>query len=169
MGSASPTSPTPEVIEPEAQIAAFLSKYGPETAADLRAARSRLRRLFPRGFELVYDNYNALAMGFAPTERAATAIVSVAAYPNWVTLFFLHGKDLEDAQGLLQGSGARVRSIRLKPLTLLDSRPVRALIAQAIRPHRQALKVAPPLTTVVKSVSVKQRPRRPRVSTRPKT
>ena len=151
----------PKVIAPEAQVAVFLSKYEPAVAADLSAARAHLRRLFPRGFELVYDNYNALAVGFAPTERASTAIVSVAAYPKWVTLFFLHGRDLDDPGRLLQGSGARVRSIRLQPMTLLESNPVQELLVEAIRPHRQALAAALPLTTLVKSVSAKQRPRRP--------
>jgi len=149
------------VTDPEARIRSFLSKYQPAVAADLSAARAWLKDFFPRGFELVYDNYNALAIGFAPTARASTAIVSVAAYPKWVTLFFLHGRDLEDPQGLLQGAGARVRSIRLQPMTLLESRPVRALVLQAIRPHQPALAAAPPLTTLVKSVSAKQRSRRP--------
>ena len=31
--------------------------------------------------ELVYDNYNALAIGYAPTERTSEAIFSIALFP----------------------------------------------------------------------------------------
>jgi hypothetical protein len=144
------------------QIRSFLGKYSPEIAADVQFARRALKRLVPRGFELVYDNYNTLAFGISPTPRAGGAIVSVAAYPKWVTLFFLHGKGLKDPHGLLQGSGARVRSIRLAPVKLINTRPVQELLRQALEPHQSELAAAPRLSSVVKSVAVKQRPRRPK-------
>jgi hypothetical protein len=143
------------------QIRSFLAKYSAAIAADVQFARRALKRLVPRGFELVYDNYNTLAFGISPTPRAGGAIVSIAAYPQWVTLFFLHGKGLKDPDGLLQGSGARVRSIRLAPVELINSRPVQALLRQALEPHQPELAAAPRLSSVVKSVSAKQRPRRP--------
>ena len=144
------------------QIKGFLAKYSPAIAADVQFARRALKRLVPRGFELVYDNYNTLAFGFSPTPRAGGAIVSVAAYPQWVTLFFLHGKGLKDPDGLLQGSGARVRSIRLAPVKLINCRPVQPLLRQALEPHQAALAAAPRLRPIVKSVAAKQRPRRPK-------
>jgi hypothetical protein len=97
----------------ESQVAVFLGKYTPVVEAQLREARSRLRALFPRGFELVYDNYNALVFGISPTERTSDVFLSVAGYPKWVTLFFLHGDGLRDPSGLLEGQGKQVRSIRL--------------------------------------------------------
>src|SRR5664279_3858210 len=97
----------------EAEIATFLEKYSPEIAAQLRSARAQLQALFPRGCELVYDNYNALVFCFGPTDRASEAILSIAGYPKWITLFFAKGKTMKDPTGILQGSGKTVRSIRL--------------------------------------------------------
>lgn len=145
----------------EARIDAFLARYAPDIAAEFRAARAHLRSLFPRGHELVYDNYNALVFGFSPTDRTSDAFLSVAGYPKWVTLFFLRGVDLSDPGGLLQGTGKQVRSIRLKSARELSDPPVQALIAQAIETQRDALRRAQPLLTTIKSVSDKQRPRRP--------
>lgn len=145
----------------ETEIASFLGRYTPEIAQALQAARRRLQARFPRGYELVYDNYNALVFGFGPSERASEAILSVAGYPRWITLFFLHGVELEDPAGILEGSGAQVRSVRLDAADHLDAPAVRALIDQAIDSRRVGLDAAPPLTTVIKSVSEKQRPRRP--------
>jgi hypothetical protein len=145
----------------EAQIESFLAKYSPAIAAELRAARGRLQAFFPRGHELVYDSYNALVFGFAATARTSDAFLSVAGYPKWVTLFFLHGATLDDPGHLLQGTGSQVRSIRLRSAEQLAEQPVQALIEQAARPWHEALLRAAPLQTTIKSVSAKHRPRRP--------
>jgi hypothetical protein len=143
----------------EDQIESFLAKYSPEIASQLRDARQHLRSFFPRGHELVFDNYNALVFAISPSERSTDAFVSVAGYPKWVTLFFSHGVGLDDPQGLLEGTGSRVRSIRLKVADDMLQPAVQALIEQAARPLRQALLDAAPLSTTIKMVSAKQRPR----------
>jgi hypothetical protein len=148
-------------MDNESQIDTFLGKYIPEIEAQLREARSRLRDLFPRGFELVFDNYNALVFAISPTERAPDAFVSVAGYPKWVTLFFLHGAELHDPAGLLEGQGKQVRSIRLRAPADLNTSAVEALISQAALPLKSAFLAAPPLTTLIKSVVAKRRSRRP--------
>ena len=145
----------------ESQIATFVGRYSPPVARQLREARTRLRARFPRGFELVYDNYNALVFGISPTERTQDAFISVAGYPKWVTLFFLHGADLRDPRSRLEGQGKQVRSVRLQDPAEIDTTEVQAFITQAVRPHASAFRAAPPLTTIVKSVVAKQRPRRP--------
>jgi len=145
----------------EARIDEFLARYSPEVGAVLRAARAHLRSLFPRGHELVFDNYNALVFGFAPTERTSESFLSVAGYPRWVTLFFLRGIDLHDPGGLQEGSEKQVRSIRSRSAQQLAEPAIRVLIAQAMEPHREALLRADPLQTTIRLVSGKQRARRP--------
>jgi hypothetical protein len=145
----------------EGRIATFLAKYTPAIAAQLADARARLRGAFPRGFELVFDNYNALVFAISPTDQSGDAFISVAGYPRWVTLFFLHGAELRDPKGLLEGAGKQVRNIRLHDPAQLETSEVKALIAQALRPHRAAFRAAPALTTLVKTVVARQRARRP--------
>jgi hypothetical protein len=144
----------------ESQIADFLGKYSPEIEAQLRSARARLRAMFPRGYELVFDNYNALVFAMSPTDRRSDAFLSIAGYPKWVTLFFLYGTDLHDPKHVLEGQGKQVRSIRLKTSADLDAPEIQSLIAQAISRHQAQLDVAPEIMTVVKSAPSKQRPRR---------
>ena len=76
----------------EAQLAAFLAKFTPEIETFAKAVRARMRSRLPGANELVYDNYNALAIGYAPSERASEAIFSIALFPRWVSLFFLQAK-----------------------------------------------------------------------------
>ena len=145
----------------ESQIAGFLAKYTPAIEAQLVDARARLRAFFPRGFELVFDNYNALVFGISPTESSRDSFVSVAGYPKWITLFFLYGADLHDPTGRLEGEGKQVRGIRLKSPEEINAPEVTALIHQATKAHEAALYAAPPISTVVKAAVAKQRPRRP--------
>ena len=77
------------VATPAAQLRGFLLKYQPKTATQARRALTKMRALVPGATEMVYDNYNALVVGFGPSERASEAVVSLAIFPKWVTLCFL--------------------------------------------------------------------------------
>ena len=148
---------------PFTQLDSFLDKYTPEIAAQARAALHKMRARLPGAVELVYDNYNALAIGFSPTERTSEAIFSIALYPRWVSLFFLiNGPSLRDPAGLLQGSGQQARHIVLEAPALLDSPAVQDLIAQALELSSKKVDSAQPRRLIIRSVSANQRPRRPR-------
>lgn len=146
---------------PAAELAKFIGRYSPEIARDFKTARRKMRALVPNGYELVYDNYNALGIGYGPGQKASDVIVSIVAYPRWVTLFFLRGAGLDDPERLLQGKGTTVRSIRLQSPRDLDRPGVSRLIDQALTPYAAALACCPRTRTVIKAVAAKRRPRRP--------
>jgi hypothetical protein len=150
----------------QSQISSLIARFSPDVARLFRRARSEVRTLFPRGFELVYDNYNAFGCGYSFTAKNSGVVMSVVAYPRWVTLFFFYGTKLADPDGILQGSGTRIRSVRLNPPALLKSKAVRTLLRQAIAQYAADFQAAPRLSTHIKSVVAKQLPRRP--GTRPK-
>jgi hypothetical protein len=120
-----------------------------------------MRSLLPGALQLVYDNYNALVIGFGPTERASDAVISVVLYPRYVVLCFLWGAELPDPDKVLSGSGARARTLRLDSLALLDEPSVRLLIDQAASRADWTRSADEAARTVIKSVSERQRPRRP--------
>ena len=145
---------------PENQLADFIAKYAPDIAAVARAALAKMRARLPGAVELVYDNYNGLAVAFGPTERTSDAIFSITLYPRWVSLFFVHGAGLSDPQKLLKGSGKTIRHIVLDDAAVLERPAVQALMAQAIERAAKPLDAARPNRIVIKSISAKQRPRR---------
>jgi len=149
-------------MTPKQQLESFMSRYTPAVAACGRRALVKMRKLVPGAVELVYDNYNALVIGFGPSERASEAIFSVALYPRWVNLFFLQGADIPDPGGLLRGEGKFVRSIVLgEDASELDQPRIRKLIAEAVRRAKVPLEGKKPRRLVIRSISAKQRPRRP--------
>ena len=146
---------------PAAQLSEFIGRYSPEIASAFKLARRKLRAIVPRGYELVYDNFNALGIGYADGLKASNVLVSIVAYPRWVTLFFLQGAGLVDPDSLLQGTGKQVRSIRLQSPEDLDKRQVLQLIDQALEPHRESLAECPRISTIIRSIAAKRRPRQP--------
>ena len=150
-------------MTPRQQLATFVARYEPAVARLARAAERRMRALLPTAIELVYDNYNALAIGFGPYERTSEAIFSLALFPRWVSLFFLQGAGLPDPHRLLRGSGTVARHIVLESPEDLDRPRVRALITAGLRAARVPMPRSGRARLVIKSVSVKRRPRRPAV------
>lgn len=146
---------------PESQLDAFLDKYTPEVGTIARGCLKKMRSRLPGATQIAYDNYNALAIGFGPSETASEAIFSIVLYPRYVTLFFLQGARLPDPKRLLQGSGKIVRHIRLELPTDLDQPAIRELMLNALQSAKRPIDHTAPGGLVIKSVSAKQRPRRP--------
>jgi hypothetical protein len=145
---------------PQKQLAGFMAKYTPEVAATATAILKRMRELLPGAIELVYDNYNALVIGFGPTERPSEAVFSIVLNPRYVCLCFIQGAKLRDPTKKLRGSGNQVRNVILESAKDLDSRDVQDFMQQAIAMSPVEFESAKG-KLIIRSVSEKQRPRRP--------
>ena len=148
-----------KTASPSKQLAGFLDRFSPAIVKVAKAARAKFRTRLPGAVEMVYDNFNALVIGYSPTDRPSDAIVSLGLYPRWVNLYFLQGAHLADPQRLLTGSGNQVRFIRLDPgAAILDTPAVRALVSEAIAFGET------PFTgkgcLVIRAIARKRRPRR---------
>ena len=147
-------------MTPKQQLDGLIDKYTPAIARLIRASLKTMRARLPTAHQMVYDNYNALVIGFGPSAKPSEAILSIAAYADHVSLCFLQGAGLEDPKKLLKGAGKLVRHIKFTDLATLDDPDVSALIDQAL----VCAKVHMPRTgkgdLVIRSISAKQRPRR---------
>jgi hypothetical protein len=150
----------PATTSPSRQLDTFTRRFDPAIRKLVREARARLRRKLPTAIELVYDNYNALAIGFASSERMSDTIVSLAVYARGVNLYFMYGAALADPHHLLLGSGNQGRFVRLESAATLDRREIDELLAAAIDEGETPLPRSGRGHVVIKSVSPKQRPRR---------
>lgn len=150
------------MADAEKQLQRFIAKYSPDIARKAKQVREKLRRRLLGTTELVYDNYNALVMAFSSTTTVGDVICSIALYPRWITLFFMHGAKLRDPHKLLKGSGTKIRHIVLEDgVKTFDKPEVRVLLEQAWHAAPRLPVGKKPPVTVIKSVSAKQRPRRP--------
>jgi hypothetical protein len=150
-----------KAANPEEQLALFLAKYTPEIGSLAEAILGEMRRLYPTSIELVYDNYNALAIGFAPSEKTSEGIFSIAVYPRWVSLFFLQAAGLPDPERILKGSGSVAKHVVLPSPAMLRDPAVAELMREATVRARVPFPARGEHRIVIKSVSAVQRPRRP--------
>jgi Domain of unknown function (DU1801) len=142
------------------QLASFIAKFDPAVARLIRSSRSALRKRLPTANELIYDNYNFLAIGYASTERTSDCIVSLASYARGVSLFFYYGAKLADPQRVLLGDGKQVRFLRLESAATLARPEVEALLREAVEQAKTPLPKSGRGRLIIKSISAKQRPRR---------
>ncbi len=146
-------------MTPGAKLTRFLSRFDPPVRKLARGVLSRIRARMPSANRLVYDNYNALAVGFCPTDRAYDSIFSVAVFARGVNLFFFNGPNLPDPHGLLKGGGNMVRHIRLDSLARLDDPAVHALMELAIRDADPPVAARGRGRVIIKAISKKRRRR----------
>jgi hypothetical protein len=150
-----------KATDAERQLAGFMAKYTDEVASLAEAILGEMRRLYPMALELVYDNYNALAIGFGPSERASEAIFSIALFPRWVSLFFLQAKGLSDPGKILCGNGSVARHIVLPSPDMLHDPLVQDLMREATARAKVPFDSNGVHRLIIKSISKAQRPRRP--------
>jgi hypothetical protein len=146
-------------VTPDAQLRGFIGRFSPATAKRARAVLAKMRARLPGATELVYDNYNGLVVGFAPSERASDAPFSIVVYPKYIRLFFLDGADLPDPDGVLEGAGKVVRSIVVDDDAVLDRPAVRALMRAAIA-RGEPFPKSGKRRVAIRSIVGKARPRR---------
>jgi hypothetical protein len=147
--------------DPETQLASFIAKFDLPMVRLIRSVRSALRKRLPTANELVYDNYNFFVIGYCSTERTSDCILSLAANGKGIILSFYYGATLPDPTGILQGSGSQNRFIRLARAADLAKAENEALIAAAVRQAKTPLAAKGSGHLIIKSISAKQRLRRP--------
>lgn len=69
-------------MDAETQIESFIARFSDDVAARIRAARAHMRQRMPGAVELIYDNYNALAIGYGANDKISGIVFSIAAYPR---------------------------------------------------------------------------------------
>jgi hypothetical protein len=151
---------TGDSLSMEEQLRTFIEKFERKHQGTIRAVRRALRKRFPTANELAYDNYNFFVIGYGPTERPSDCFISIAAAANGVGLCFIHGASLPDPAKILSGSGKQTGFIRLPSATVLLQPEVQALLTTAAERARVPLPHSGRGRLIVRSVSVKQRPRR---------
>ncbi|KQY35756.1 hypothetical protein ASD21_01180 [Caulobacter sp. Root1455] len=91
-----------------------------------------LRALGPDVRELVHDGHPTACVGDA-------AFAYVDAFSAHVNVGFFHGAALDDPVGLLEGSGKRMRHVKVRWGRPVDAEALNALIAAAYRDVRARL------------------------------
>ena len=82
-------------------------------------------------YENIYDAYSAVAIGYGTSEKLGDGIFHIAVYAKGANLGFNDGATLNDPRGILEGSGNRIRHIKIRKPGDLKRPELRAYIRRA--------------------------------------
>ncbi len=112
------------------------------TDESMRPIASALRQMVlgvhPDATEVVRLGDRAASYGVGP-RKMSEAHSYVLPYGKWVNLGFYHGLAIDDPSGLLEGTGAKMRHVKVRSVVDADAAELRALVASALAERRAAL------------------------------
>lgn len=145
-----------------------LKPFPKEITQRVLALREFVWDLYPTSNELIYDNYNAVAVGWSPTDRMGHIFCSMAVgrTSHNVHFGFLWGSKLHDPEKMLIGEGNQYRYILVPDLEKFPKKYMTQLVKEAYANSMKSVKDPKQIQeglTVIKSVSAKKRTRKPAI------
>jgi hypothetical protein len=119
-------SDDPEAAALEADVDRLLSEHTSELQAIERALRITIRTAFPEAIEQV-DFANKL-IAFGRSMKIRGLLFAIIAHKSHVNLQLADGADLPDPEGLIEGTGKRIRHVKIRSVEAASSSPVVAII-----------------------------------------
>ena len=140
----------------------FLKPFSGDTTKIVLWLRDFVWDLYPQTNELIYDNYNAVAVGWSPTDRVGHIFCSIAVgrASNNIHFGFYWGAELSDPDHILLGEGNQYRYILVKSLGQFPKAYIRKLMKEAYGNSLAKIKDQKQIRTgqtITKSVSEKKR------------
>ena len=101
----------------------------------VQSARRTVKALAPRAKEIAYQSEpprskSALWRIVRYATRDAP-VIGIGTFPTYATLYFYRGREIDDASGLLEGSGKDIRFTRLRTPADAARPDVRRLVRKA--------------------------------------
>ncbi|HPG09954.1 MAG TPA: hypothetical protein PLU37_00380 [Chitinophagaceae bacterium] len=145
------------------ELLKFLKPFSKERAELLLWLRDFAWGLCPQANEIIYDNFNAVAIGWTPTEKLGHTICSIAIYRSNENIHFgfYWGNQIKDPEKMLLGQGNQYRYIQAKDKKSFPKTYIKQLVGEAYANSLAKVKDPKQLVqglTIVKSVSANKRP-----------
>jgi hypothetical protein len=140
----------------------FLKPFSKEIIERTLWLREFIWDLYPQTNELIYDNYNALAVGWSPTDRVGHTFCSIAVgrTSNNVHFGFYWGSEISDPDKILLGEGNQYRYILVPDKNKFPKAYIKKLVKEAYANSLAKVKDKKQIMngqTIVKSISTKKR------------
>jgi hypothetical protein len=140
----------------------FLKPFSNDIKETVLWLRDFVWDLYPQTNELIYDNYNALAFGWSPTDKVGHTFCSIAVGRTSKNIHFgfYWGSQISDPKNILLGEGNQYRYILVKKIDEFPKAYIKKLVKDAY--ENSVSKVKDPKQflngqTITKSISQAKR------------
>ena len=117
------------------EIDRFLGDYGDDVSAISRSARRLVLDVFPDAHETLDRGNRIVAYATGPRGRK-DLWVGIAPHSSHVNLQLANGALIEDPAGLVEGTGKRVRHVKLRSVEDVERSQLRSLLEASLSRHR---------------------------------
>ncbi len=140
----------------------FLSAFPKDVQETALWLRGFVWDLYPQANELIYDNYNAVAFGWSPTDKVGHTFCSIAVgrTSHNVHFGFYWGSEIADPDKILLGEGNQYRYILVKDKKEFPKAYIKKLLKEAYANSMDKVKDPKQIKkgeTITKSISAKKR------------
>ena len=104
----------------------------------VKRLREIILEIHPDACEVVRLGDRAATYGLGP-KKMSEGYAYILPYELWVNLGFYKGTDLPDPAGLMEGTGAKMRHVKIRSLDEAERPTIRALIKAALEERKRAL------------------------------
>lgn len=107
----------------------FFACYPPEVQAISRTLRAMVRAGMPQALELLHASQNHVGYSHAASPR--DTICYICPMRDYVRLGFMYGGHLADPERVLEGTGKRLRHVKVRTLEATHGPALAQLVASA--------------------------------------
>lgn len=125
-------------MTPRSEFEQLFVDVQPDLRTVCEMLRSVIVELHPDYCEVIWPKQRIASYGVGP-KKMSQHYVYVAPQTRHVNLGLYHGATAADPSGLLEGTGKRLRHVKIRSLAEATAAPVRRLIAEAIAERKIAL------------------------------
>ncbi len=118
-------------MDPHSDLLQFIKAYDPKIQDIALYLRAYIIELVPEANELIWDNYNALAIAYSRSEVLKDAFCHIALYSGHVNLGFNRGAELRSHAVTLEGRGKLIRHIKVKNIDTFPADNIKNIILEA--------------------------------------
>jgi hypothetical protein len=119
-------------MKPNPNLKKFLEPYDEEIQVLTLELRDFITDLVPQANELIWDNYNAVAMAYSKSEKLKDAFCHISVYSKHINFGFNRGAELTSTELKLEGKGKLIRHISVKNLKSFPKKEIKNLIWEAV-------------------------------------
>lgn len=119
-------------MKPNPQLLKFIKPYNPEIQELALELRNFITHLVPQANELIWDNYNAVALAYSKSEKLKDAFCHIALYSKHVNFGFNRGAELANSSLKLNGKGKLIRHISVTDLNSFPEKEIAGMILEAV-------------------------------------
>ena len=119
-------------MEPNPKLKDFIQPYDLQIQRLTMELRSFITALVPKANELIWDNYNAVAMAYSKSEKLKDAFCHISVYAKHVNFGFNRGAELTQSDLKLAGKGKLIRHITLRDMHSFPKFEIEKLVWEAV-------------------------------------